>query len=75
MQQEPYLCILILNHSFGTAAFMNGPFAIDWYGYKDNDRTVNGVYSLMFAKNTKEALQALREYDTLAAAFVFATVI
>ena len=54
---------------------MNCPFAIDWYGYKDNDRTVNGVYSLMFAKNTKEALLALREYDTLAAAFVFATVI
>ncbi len=53
---------------------MNGPYAMGWSGFEGEDRAFSAATKLMFAKNTNDVLDALKKYDTLAAAAVLATV-
>jgi len=53
---------------------MDGPYAMGWAGFENEDRALIAAFELMFARNTKETLNALKKYDTLAASAVFATV-
>jgi len=53
---------------------MGSPYALSWHGFKSKDNALTAANSLMFAKNTKEIINGLNNYEALPAAVIFATV-
>jgi penicillin amidase len=47
--------------------------ALHWAGFEKNDRSLQGLFKLSFAKNTLEFTDALKMFDSLTGSFVFAT--
>jgi hypothetical protein len=54
---------------------MGSPYALNWHGFRSKENALTAANSLMFAKNTRDIINALNNYEALPAAMIFATVI
>lgn len=61
-------------YMFGSTAFMESPYTLNWHGFKPKDAAFTAAYGVMFARNAKEMGSALNSYEVLPAAVIFATV-
>jgi penicillin amidase len=62
-----------LFYLFGNSAFAQKPYALSWVGLQKQDRTIDGLFEMIKAKNAKEFLRATRKLDSMPAAMAFAT--
>ncbi len=62
--------------SMTTVAFLSArPTAIAWAGLRGQDRSIEAAFAMNWARDTEEFVAAMKQFDGLAGAFTFATVL